>query len=128
MACQATNDILKLSNGLDVKVITAVGGTRLQDTLQQLKDPFNVIIGTPGRLVDLINMNSLTLEDVNFVGLEDYDRIRMIGLETMISEIFNSLSIHTRLLISSSSLDFLDWNSLKKYVSSPSDFEILKTY
>lgn len=71
------------------KVFTEVlgGGDNLDQQIEKLKRPTHIIVATPGRLIDLLEKDALTLEFVRYVVLDEADEMLSMGFKAQIVEI-----------------------------------------
>jgi len=95
LALQISDELHSFSKGLGIKTSLCIGGMSIQRQRNELKQDVNFVIGTPGRIKDLIQSRFLNLSRFNNVVLDEADRMVDIGF---ISEIkyFISLLPKTR--------------------------------
>ena len=79
LALQIQDEFIALTQGLRIHSVVTVGGTNIRPQISRLKSRYNVIIGTPGRLKDLINRKDLILTDFANVVLDEADRMLDMG-------------------------------------------------
>src|SRR5262245_20542903 len=84
---QVANEFLKLRGRRPVNVAVLVGGRPINRQLQDLKRGVQVAVGTPGRVIDLINRKALDLSRVKIVVLDEADRMLDIGFRPDIEKI-----------------------------------------
>jgi ATP-dependent RNA helicase DeaD len=78
----------KYSDG--VKIVAVYGGASIQDQIRAIKGGANIIIGTPGRTIDLIGRKALKFDSVSKVVLDEADEMLNMGFKEDISEILES--------------------------------------
>lgn len=92
----------KMSTGF--KVNTCYGGHSVLVELQSLSEPPAVLIGTPGRIADHINRESIELGNTKIVVLDEFDKSLSMGFEEEMSFIVHKLSgLEKRILVSATS-------------------------
>src|SRR5690606_16769575 len=69
LALQVTEMIQTLGQFMDVRVLTVYGGTSYTQQLNQLRRGVHVVVGTPGRILDLVKRGRLELAEVRTVVL-----------------------------------------------------------
>ena len=69
----------KYINGLHV--VTVYGGANIEDQIRGLKKGAQIVVGTPGRTVDLINRKKLKLENIQWVVLDEADEMLNMGFK-----------------------------------------------
>ena len=78
----------KYTKGL--KITAVYGGASIMPQIQSLKSGSQIIVGTPGRVIDLIKRKSLKLKDIEFVVLDEADEMLNMGfkddLDTILAE------------------------------------------
>ncbi|HET7630537.1 MAG TPA: DEAD/DEAH box helicase [Candidatus Saccharimonadales bacterium] len=79
LAQQIDDEFRRFSKGLKLYSAVCVGGTNIDRQIRELKRQPHVIIGTPGRLKDLLNRRVLNLKHVNTFVLDEADRMLDMG-------------------------------------------------
>ncbi|WP_262965400.1 DEAD/DEAH box helicase [Methylobacter psychrophilus] len=79
LAIQIHKDALLLSKHLDLKLALIYGGTDYQKQLDSLKTNIDIIIGTPGRIIDFYRQNAFTLDNVQVTVMDEADRMFDLG-------------------------------------------------
>lgn len=69
-----------------------IGGKSLSEQSYRLTRPTHVIVATPGRLLELINTNNLSLEEIRTVVIDEADEIITMGFKQELDEILNVMS------------------------------------
>ncbi|MDD2523048.1 MAG: DEAD/DEAH box helicase [Anaerolineaceae bacterium] len=79
LALQVTEMIQSLGQFMDVRVLTVYGGTSYTTQLNQLRRGVHVVVGTPGRILDLVKRGRLELAEVRTVVLDEADEMLSMG-------------------------------------------------
>jgi len=79
LALQVTEMIQTLGQFMDVRVLTVYGGTSYTQQLNQLRRGVHVVVGTPGRILDLVKRGRLELAEVRTVVLDEADEMLSMG-------------------------------------------------
>jgi ATP-dependent RNA helicase DeaD len=87
LAVQVRDECVKLAFGQDVRVTAVYGGKPIRKQVEQLQRGTEIVVGTPGRVMDLMNRGSLVLGEVRFVVLDEADRMLDIGFRPDIEKI-----------------------------------------
>jgi len=87
LAVQVRDECVKLASGRDVRVTAVYGGKPIRKQVEQLRRGTEIVVGTPGRVMDLMNRGSLVLGEVRFVVLDEADRMLDIGFRPDIEKI-----------------------------------------
>lgn len=90
LALQVHDAITSFGQFSSVRVLAVYGGASYQGQIRDLKRGVDVIVGTPGRLIDLMNRNILDLSQVRTVVLDEADEMLSMGfiedIETILAE------------------------------------------
>ncbi|WP_339662176.1 DEAD/DEAH box helicase [uncultured Polaribacter sp.] len=82
LAVQIGNNIKDFSKYLkDVNVTTVYGGSSMEEQIRSLKRGSQIVVGTPGRTVDLINRRALKLGNVKWLVLDEADEMLNMGFK-----------------------------------------------
>ncbi len=92
LCLQITDDIRDFAKFMDgVHVEAVYGGASIEPQMRALKKGVNIIVATPGRLIDLKNRGYAHLEQVTNIVLDEADEMLNMGFSDSINEIFESL-------------------------------------
>lgn len=76
---------------MGIKVHACVGGTKVKDDIITLKSGVQVIVGTPGRVQDMMKKNYLRTDYMRIFILDEADEMLSRGFKAQIQEIFKFL-------------------------------------
>lgn len=79
LAIQIHKDALLLSKYLNLKFALIYGGTDYQKQLDSFKNNIDIIIGTPGRIIDFYKQRAFTLDNIQVMVLDEADRMLDLG-------------------------------------------------
>lgn len=74
-----TRDLELAGSRLNIRVLTIYGGTSYDEQLSALEKGIDVAVGTPGRLLDLVNRRALDLSKVEVLVLDEADEMLDLG-------------------------------------------------
>ena len=102
LCLQISSDLVDYSKYISgVKVIPVYGGSSIESQIRSLRAGANVIVATPGRLIDLIKRGVVKLDEVNTVVLDEADEMLNMGFLDSIEEILSHVpEDHKTLLFS----------------------------
>ena len=95
-------DFAKYMDGIHVEAV--YGGAAIEPQLRALKKGVNIIVATPGRLVDLMHRGYARLEQVANIVLDEADEMLNMGFSDSINEIFESLPAEHHTLMFSATM------------------------
>ena len=87
LAVQVRDECIKLAEGRHMQIIAVYGGKPIRQQIEQLAQGAAMVVGTPGRVLDLMSRGTLMLGDVRFVVLDEADRMLDIGFRPDIEKI-----------------------------------------
>ncbi|HJR84493.1 MAG TPA: DEAD/DEAH box helicase [Nitrososphaeraceae archaeon] len=79
LAMQVNNEIRKFSKYIGIRSLAIYGGQSINIQKDQLRRGIQVIVATPGRLIDHLKQGTIQLDDVTFVVLDEADRMLDMG-------------------------------------------------
>ena len=79
LAIQIGNEFSELGAYCDVRLLLAYGGTSIDEQLTALKDGIDIIVGTPGRILDLIRRKALDCSELAMLCLDEADEMLSMG-------------------------------------------------
>ena len=92
LCMQITRDLQGYKPKKDPIVVTAVyGGTPITTQIRELKRGTNIVVATPGRLIDLIERKAIQLEKIHYVILDEADEMLNMGFKDDIEFILNHI-------------------------------------
>mmetsp|Transcript_8829 Transcript_8829/g.21789 ORF Transcript_8829/g.21789 Transcript_8829/m.21789 type:complete len:412 (-) Transcript_8829:497-1732(-) len=91
LACQIQKVVLALGDYMDIKVHACVGGTAVRDDIRTLQQGVHVVVGTPGRVNDMITRRALRLDSMKQFFLDEADEMLSRGFKEQIYDIFKFL-------------------------------------
>ncbi|MBO6200199.1 MAG: DEAD/DEAH box helicase, partial [Chryseobacterium sp.] len=91
LCLQITKDIKNYTKYLrDIKTTAVYGGSSIMDQIKSLREKPQIIVGTPGRVIDMINRKALDFSEAQWVVLDEADEMLSMGfkddLETILRE------------------------------------------
>ena len=105
LCLQITDDIRDFAKYMDgVHVEAVYGGASIEPQMRALKKGVNIIVATPGRLVDLMHRGFVHLEQVTNIVLDEADEMLNMGFSENINEVFESLPTEHHTLMFSATM------------------------
>ncbi|CAD5235000.1 unnamed protein product [Bursaphelenchus xylophilus] len=83
--------IRALGDYLKVKVHACIGGTNVRDDARKLESGVQIVVGTPGRVADLITRGALKTDDILMFVLDEADEMLSRGFKDQIYDVFKSM-------------------------------------
>ncbi|WP_024851837.1 ATP-dependent RNA helicase DbpA [Hydrogenovibrio kuenenii] len=100
LADQVASEIRRLARQLpNIKVLTLCGGVPIAPQISSLQQGAHIIVGTPGRIEDHLNKNSLALEGLKVWVLDEADRMLEMGFQPALDAILKRLPAQRQTLL-----------------------------
>lgn len=96
LAIQVSEAVYRYGKAMDVKVLPVYGGTSYDRQIRRIKKGVNVIVGTPGRTLDLINKGVLKLGNIRFMVFDEADEMLKMGFIEDVESILRATPKETR--------------------------------
>lgn len=119
LALQIEEEFKSLTRGLRLFSATFIGGTSVGRDLSRLRKPNQVIIGTPGRLMDLANRGSLRLEEISILVLDEFDRMLDMGFINDIKKLIKSMRRRQQTMLFSATIDKTQQSLIENILRNP---------
>ena len=116
LAIQVAEEFNSLRGNKNIHVAPIYGGQSYDIQLRRLKKGVDVIVGTPGRVMDLLKRKIFSLSKVSFVVLDEADEMLNMGFIEDIEEILSGANADRRTLLFSATMPERIANLAKKYM------------
>ena len=92
LCLQIADDLKDFSKHMKgVNIVAVYGGTSIENQIRSLRHGAQIIVATPGRLIDLMHRGKANLENVNNVVLDEADEMLNMGVADSINEVFEGV-------------------------------------
>ena len=118
LALQVTEVLRPLGQPLGLRVITVYGGVGLGPQIDRLKVGADVVVATPGRLLDLMDRGACSLGDISVTVIDEADHMADLGFLPSVTRILDATPDGQRLLFSAT-LDRGVARLVNRYLSDP---------
>ncbi|KAL8255557.1 hypothetical protein R6Q59_030624 [Mikania micrantha] len=93
LSCQIHEEAKKFAYQTGVKVVVAYGGAPINQQLRELERGVDILVATPGRLVDLLERARVSLQFIRYLALDEADRMLDMGFEPQIRKIVQQMDM-----------------------------------
>jgi len=104
LAIQVSEELYKIGYDKRVKLLSVYGGQEIGRQIRALKNKPQIIVGTPGRIIDHINRRTLKLEDVQTLVLDEADEMLNMGFIDDINSILENVPAERQTLLFSATM------------------------
>ncbi|MER7764203.1 DEAD/DEAH box helicase [Streptomyces sp. NPDC097619] len=119
LCTQVTNDLLTAGKVRNVRVLAIYGGRAYEPQVEALRKGVDVIVGTPGRLLDLAGQKKLDLSKVKALVLDEADEMLDLGFLPDVEKIINLLPAKRQTMLFSATMPGAVIGLARRYMSQP---------
>ncbi|TFF93452.1 MAG: DEAD/DEAH box helicase [Promethearchaeota archaeon] len=118
-----TQRVIRSLTGNKIKSMTIYGGVSISRQIKKLNEGVHIVVGTPGRIIDLYKRGKLKFHNIKFVVLDEGDRLWDMGFAPDIKYILSKIRTNYQFMLFSATLDY----DMRKLVSkhTRNEFEFL---
>lgn len=124
LADQINDNVIKLTDGCNLKSYPVYGGTGYDKQKEALKSGLQFIVSTPGRLIDLYKENFVDLKQVKAIVFDEADRMFDMGFKDDMKYILSRVPRERQFLVFSATLNFDVLNTAYQFGSEPVEINI----
>lgn len=104
LALQVTEEIGSLKGEKPIKLLTVYGGQSISEQQRRLRRGAHIVVGTPGRILDLLRRGDLILSDVEWVVLDEADEMLNMGFIEDVEDILSHVTGPHRMMLFSATM------------------------
>lgn len=104
LATQSYDAVIDLGDYLGVSCLACIGGTSVGDDMARLAEGVHVVVGTPGRVMDMAQRGALDLRNITHFVLDEADEMLSKGFADQIYDIFRLLPSSVQVLLYSATM------------------------
>ena len=124
LAVQVAQELNKIGSGKNIHVFPVYGGKSIENQIRTLRTGVDVVVGTPGRVIDHIQRRTISLSDIRIVVLDEADEMLDMGFIDDIETILKSTPAERQTLLFSATMPQAILNISRKYMRSPEKIRI----
>lgn len=127
LATQIHRDCKPFLKSMDLKAVCAYGGAPIKDHIAELKRGAEIIVCTPGRMIDLLAANQgrvTNLRRVSYVVLDEADRMFDMGFEPQVMKIFANMRPDRQTILFSATMPRIMDSLAKKVLNNPVEITV----
>ena len=120
LCLQITNDLKNYAKNMrNVHVVAVYGGASISDQLHQIRRGVQIVVATPGRMLDIINRKAIDFSGVNYVVLDEADEMLNMGFQEDIDNILSTTPDDKKTWLFSATMPSEVRRIAKKYMTDP---------
>ncbi len=125
LCIQITNDVAKFSKYLPgFRAVAVYGGASITQQIRDIKSGCQMVVGTPGRMLDLIRRNVLHLGQIKWLVLDEADEMLNMGFQEDLDSILSETPEEKQTLLFSATMPPEIARIAKKYMHEPDTIEV----
>jgi len=124
LAAQISESVLTYGKNLDIRSSVAFGGVSINPQMMKLRRGLDILVATPGRLLDLYSKNSVKFNELEIVVLDEADRMLDMGFIHDIRKILSILPKQRQNLLFSATLSQEIRDLARRFVTNPIEIAI----
>jgi len=127
LVVQVTEIVEKLTENLTARVIGIYGGKNINTQKLLFNDGCDILVGTPGRIMDLAIDNAISLREVQKLIIDEFDEMLNLGFRPQLTHIFEMMrDKRQNILFSATMTDAVD-EMLDQYFAGPIEISLAKS-
>lgn len=125
LCLQIAGDLADFSKYVpDLEILPVYGGSSIESQIRALRKGVQIIVATPGRLIDLINRGVVKLEHVHTVVLDEADEMLNMGFVDSINDILSHVPDDRKMLLFSATMPTEVAKIAKRFMTNPEEIVI----
>lgn len=119
LASQIEDEFRKLTRGTKLHSITLIGGVNMGKSLAAFSRPAHVVIGTPGRIMDMAQRGKLAFKNFPVLILDEFDRMLDMGFIRDIEHVISQMTARKQTLLFSATMPASQEKVISKIIPNP---------
>eukprot|EP00035_Acanthoeca_spectabilis_P019734 m.429490 g.429490 ORF g.429490 m.429490 type:complete len:427 (+) comp17011_c0_seq1:152-1432(+) len=119
LAQQIQKVVVALGDYMKIECMACIGGTRVADDMRRLESGVHCIVGTPGRVFDMINRRALQVQEIKQFVLDEADEMLSRGFKDQIYDIFRLLPENCQVILLSATMPVDVLEVTKRFMRDP---------
>ena len=124
LCVQVTEELAPLAAARDLRILSIYGGANMDRQIEALRKGIDVIVATPGRMIDLLDRGEFSVADLEMVVIDEADRMADMGFLPQVEWILRKVDGRHQTLLFSATLDGVVNNLIQRYQTDPAMHEV----
>jgi len=124
LAMQVEEEFKSLTKGLKLYSSVFIGGTNINKDLQNLRRKSQLVVATPGRLIDLANRGALRFKDFKVLILDEFDRMLDMGFSQDVKRITEAMTQRQHTMLFSATVDNKQQPFIDRLLNKPVEIKV----
>ncbi|SNV31775.1 ATP-dependent RNA helicase rhlE [Chryseobacterium taklimakanense] len=127
LVVQVTEILEKLTENITARVIGVYGGKNINTQKLLFNDGCDILVGTPGRVMDLAIDNAISLKEVQKLIIDEFDEMLNLGFRPQLTHIFEMMREKRQNILFSATMTEAVDDMLEDYFASPIEISLAKS-
>jgi ATP-dependent RNA helicase RhlE len=124
LAMQIDSEFKSIASGLNMSSTCLIGGTSVSRDVNNLRRPSHMIIGTPGRIADMVRQRALVLGRFNVLILDEFDRLLDMGFAIEIQKLVDGMNNRKQTILFSATEEKSQKQLIGKLLDNPYEVRV----
>jgi superfamily II DNA/RNA helicase len=124
LATQVVDELSPLAASLNLRALAIYGGADMDKQIAKLNKGIEIVVATPGRLIDLLDRKAVSVADVSCVVIDEADRMADMGFLPQVEWILRRIDGQHQTLLFSATLDGAVGSLISRYQTNPVFHEV----
>ena len=126
LASQVRDELAAPARAVDRKVLAVYGGAPIEKQIEKLRSGVDLVVATPGRMIDLIERQAISVRDVAHVVVDEADRMADMGFLPQVEWVLRNVRSDRQTLLFSATLDGVVNSLIRRYQHDPVMHEVVE--
>lgn len=126
LALQTSQICIELAKHMQVKVMVTTGGTNLRDDIMRIYQKVQVIIATPGRILDLMDKDVANMDHCRMLVLDEADKLLSQDFKGMLDHVISRLPKERQILLYSATFPLSVKQFMEKHLRDPYEINLME--
>lgn len=125
LALQTAQVCKNLGKHLNIQVMVTTGGTTLKDDIMRLSEPVHVVVGTPGRILDLASKNVADFSEASTFVMDEADKLLSPEFTPIIDQLISHFPKDRQIMLFSATFPMIVKSFKEKYLVKPYEINLM---
>lgn len=126
LALQTSQICIELAKHMHIRVMVTTGGTNLKDDIMRIYQKVQVIIATPGRILDLMDKEVANMANCRMLVLDEADKLLSQDFKGMLDHVIMKLPKERQILLFSATFPLSVKNFMEKHLREPYEINLME--
>jgi len=125
LALQTSAVVKEIGKHLNIEVVASTGGTNLKEDVMRLYKPVHVLVGTPGRILDLANKKVAELQDCVTVVMDEADKLLSSEFQPLVEDLLAKCKPERQICLFSATFPYSVKDFKEKWIKNPYEIDLM---